>query len=167
MCAMTRFSLAIVAMVALLPDLAHAQTGAGKGRLGVEDRLEIQELYARYALTIDTGDAEGWANTFTPDGVFNNSSRGREALVQFVHDWRANRSGANRRHWYSNLILTPASGGVRGSVYMMLLDVGTRPPAPVNSYLYDDLLVKTQNGWRFQSRVLKSDLPPAAPAPRP
>ncbi len=140
-----------------------------KVRLGFEasqrfaiHRLEIQELYARYAWTIDSGDAEGWANTFTADGVFNNSSRGHDALVQFVHDWRANRKGADRRHWYTNLILTPAAGGARGAVYMMLLDVGTRPPAPVNSYRYDDVLVKTPGGWRFQSRTLKSDLPPAA-----
>ena len=159
---MTRFILALVAFVAGLATVADAQTATSKGRLSVEDRLEIQELYARYALTIDTGDAEGWANTFTPDGVFNNSSRGHDALVQFVHDWRANRNGANRRHWYTNLILTPSANGVRGSIYMMLLDVGTRPPAPVNSYLYDDVLMKTAAGWRFQSRVLKSDLPAAA-----
>jgi hypothetical protein len=87
--------------------------------------------------------------------------------VQFVHDWRANRNGADRRHWYTNMMLAPSAGGAHGSVYMMLLDVGTRPPAPVNSYRYDDVLVKTASGWRFQSRVLKSDLPPAAATRQP
>jgi hypothetical protein len=164
---MKRYLLAVAALVAGLASVLLAQTPGGQPRLTVEDRLEIQELYARYALMIDSGDAEGWANTFTPDGVFNNSSRGHDALVQFVHDWRANRNGANRRHWYNNLILTPTAAGVRASVYMILLDVGTRPPAPVNSYLYDDALVRTAGGWRFQSRVLKSDLPPATPGSRP
>jgi hypothetical protein len=33
-----------------------------------EDRFAIQDLYARYCQTVDQGDAEGWADTFTEDG---------------------------------------------------------------------------------------------------
>ena len=29
----------------------------------------IQALYAAYAHSLDSGDADGWAETFTPDGV--------------------------------------------------------------------------------------------------
>lgn len=127
--------------------------------LSTQDYIDIQQLYARYALLIDTGDAEGWANTFTPDGVFNNSTRGHDALVQFVHDWRDKRNGVNMRHWYTNLVLTPAAGGATGSVYMFLLDVGKKPPAPSASYRYEDVLVKTTSGWRFKTRVLHPDTP--------
>ena len=68
---------------------ANAQSSSATAvALRAQDYIDIQQLYARYALLIDTGDAEGWANTFTPDGVFNNSSKGHDALVQFVHDWR-------------------------------------------------------------------------------
>ena len=92
---------------------ARAQQGAGKTALSTQDYVEIQQLYARYATAIDTGDAAGWASTFTPDGIFNNNTRGHDALVQFVHDWRDKRNGANRRHWNANLVITPSAPTAR------------------------------------------------------
>ena len=62
--------------------LGAGQVGAGM--LTSQDHGEIRQLYARYAHTIDTGEAEGWADTFTADGVFGNA-HGRAALVEFVH----------------------------------------------------------------------------------
>lgn len=97
-----------VAAIVLAAAMAGAQSRTAKMTLTAQDYLEIQQLYARYAMAIDSGDAEGWADTFTSDGVFNNSSRGRTALVQFVHDWRAQRNGAERRHWNSNLQIIPS-----------------------------------------------------------
>ena len=138
--------LAVVTIVG--GGLAVQRLFAAKTVLSTQDYLDIQQLYARYAMTIDSGDAEGWANTFTPDGVFNNSSRGHDALVQFVHDWRDKRNGADRRHWNSNLVLTPTDEGVSGSVYLLLLDTGVRPPVPNMSAVYEDRLVKTPQGWR-------------------
>jgi hypothetical protein len=139
-----------------------AQSPGARAPLSTQDYIDIQQLYARYALLIDSGDAEGWANTFTPEGVFNNSSRGRDALVQFVHTWREKQNGANLRHWYTNLVITPTAEGAHGAIYMMLLDISKRPPAPTASYLYDDALVKTAAGWRFKTRVLHSETPPAS-----
>ena len=76
---------------------AWAQFGGVRSTaLSTQDDIDIQQLYALYAVLIDTGDADGWANTFTPDGVFNNSSQGHDPLVQFVHDWRDKRRGARR-----------------------------------------------------------------------
>lgn len=154
----TRKGLAIVVvMFSLVCGLGVSRVSAARTVLTAQDYIDIQQLYARYAMTIDSGDAEGWANTFTPDGVFNNSSRGHDALVQFVHDWRDKRSGAERRHWNSNLIITPTEDGVAGSVYLLLLDIGVRPPVPNMSAVYEDHLVKTAQGWRFKTRVLHSD----------
>lgn len=151
------FGALVTAIVVTAAGLALAQSLGAQATLSTQDYIEIQQLYARYNLLIDTGDAEGWANTFTPDGVFNNSSRGHDALVQFVHDWRDKRDGANRRHWNSNLVVTPTAGGANGSIYMFLLDISKTPPAPSASYLYEDALVKTALGWRFKTRVLHSD----------
>jgi hypothetical protein len=152
----------LAAIVMTSGGLALAQMRTAKTSVTTQDYVEIQQLYARYATLIDAGDAEGWANTFTPDGVFNNSSRGHDALVQFVHDWRDKRNGAARRHWNSNLVVTPTEQGAAGSIYLLLLDISTRPPVPVSSSVYEDALVKTPQGWRFKSRVLHGD---AAPRP--
>jgi hypothetical protein len=139
-----------------------AQQGAAKRSLMADDYVAIQQLYARYNVAIDTGDAEGWASTFTPDGVFNNSTRGHDALVQFVRDWRDKRNGANRRHWNSNLVITPTADGASGSVYLILLDIGVKPPVAATTGMYEDMLVKTAQGWRFKTRIVHGD-----PAPRP
>ena len=54
-----------------------------------EDRFAVHELVARYNKAIDTGDATGWADTFTEDGVFDGIAglfSGRAELEGFVRD---------------------------------------------------------------------------------
>src|SRR5436190_3233780 len=99
----------------------------GGGKLTTQDYVDIQQLYARYNLAIDTGDGEGWAGTFTADGVFNSSNKGHDGLVQFIKDWREKRDGANRRHLNSNLVLKATQDGASASIYLLLLNVGVRP----------------------------------------
>jgi hypothetical protein len=45
----------------------------------VEDRLEIIDLEAEYSRAWDSGDADGWANIFTPEGVFEITKSGDQA----------------------------------------------------------------------------------------
>src|SRR5215831_5590701 len=135
-----------------------------KGSLTGDDYIEIQQLYARYNHAIDTGDAEGYAATFIPDGVFNTFT-GHDALVGFIHRWRDNMKGGDRRHWNTNLLITPTAEGANGSVYLLLVDVSQRPPAIVAAAMYDDQLVKTPQGWRFKKRATKSEGPAPAAAP--
>lgn len=135
------------------------------GRLTGDDYIEIQQLYARYNNAIDSGDAEGYAATFVPDGTFNTFT-GHDALVGFIHDWREKMGGANQRHWNTNLTITPTADGASGSVYLLLVNVGVRPPAIQAAAKYEDQLVKTANGWRFKKRVTHGEGPaPAAAAP--
>ncbi len=43
-------------------------TGTTATRPSVEDRIAIQDLIARYAWALDTGDVEGVVGCFTPNG---------------------------------------------------------------------------------------------------
>ena len=156
--------LGIAACSAAIIAAATLSYGQRKGSLTGDDYIEIQQLYARYNNAIDTGDAEGYAATFVPDGVFN-TFNGHDALVQFIHDWHDKMGGATRRHWNTNLTITPTPEGAKGSVYLMLVNVGVRPPVIFSAAMYDDELVKTPRGWRFKHRVTKADGPPAAVAP--
>src|SRR5580765_4301507 len=152
--------LAIVLGLAFIGmTVVQAQQSAAK--LTTQDYVDIQQLYARYNLAIDTGDGEGWAGTFTPDGVFNSTNKGHDALVQFIKDWRDKRDGANRRHLNSNMALTPNADGAKGAIYLLLLNVGVRPATIATTGIYEDVLVKTAQGWRFKSRIVHAD-----PAPR-
>jgi hypothetical protein len=129
-----------------------------KSSLTADDYIEIQQLYARYNNAIDSGDAEAYAATFTPDGVFNNFN-GHDALVGFINDWRDKMKGTNRRHWNTNLLINSSPDGASGSVYLLLVDVSVRPPVIGASAKYDDQLVKTPQGWRFKKRVTKGEGP--------
>jgi SnoaL-like domain len=153
------YMLCAVLMFATVPGISDAAP------LTAQDYVEIQQLYAKYNHAIDNGNAEEWADTFTPDGVFNGRFTGREALMGFIKTWRERMNGGSRRHWNSNLMLTGSTDSVAGAVYLMLLDVSTKPASVVSTGVYSDELAKTANGWRFKSRVVKSDAPAAATAP--
>jgi len=142
--------------------LSYAQQR--KSSLTADDYIEIQQLYAQYNMAIDSGDAEGWAATFVPDGSFN-TFNGHDALVGFIHRWKENMNGGNMRHWNTNLAIKGAPEGASGAVYLLLVDVSKRPPAIMSAAKYEDQLVKTAEGWRFKKRVTKGEgPPPAAPA---
>ena len=69
---------------ALALAVAGVGSAAAQQKLTAQDYTEIDQLYARYNFSIDSGDAEGWADTFTPDGVFGGNTEGRAALVEFA-----------------------------------------------------------------------------------
>ena len=150
-----------ILLTALAAGILFAGTCAAAGGLSAQDYFEIQQLYARYNNAIDSGDAEGWAATFTPDGVFN-TFVGHEALVNFVKTWREKLGGATRKHWNNNLQLTGSSKEANGSVYLILVDFSTKPPSIVGTASYTDSLIKTKDGWRFTKRTTKGDTAPAA-----
>ena len=143
---------AVVLVVGAL-GAAGAGQGAG-GSLTAADYIEIQQLYSRYYQTIDAGESEAWADTFTPDGSFNTTVQGREALIASNR-----RGGRNRRmrHLHSNLTITPSGNGANGSVYVVQIDITATPPTVATYSRYDDTLVQTSQGWRFKTRQRSSD----------
>lgn len=151
----------VVVAFAVVGSAAHAAD------LTTQDYIDIEQLYATYNHAIDSGDADAWAATFTPDGTFNTRFTGKEGLMGFIKLWREKMNGANRRHWNSNLRITPSAEGANGTVMLMLLDVGTTPPSIASTGQYTDVLVKTPNGWRFKTRQVKGDAPPPAVPAKP
>jgi hypothetical protein len=137
-----------------------AQQG-GKS-LTAQDLVDIQQLYAKYNWTLDAGDSEGYASTFTPDGVFN-TNVGHDAIVKFADTFHAG-MGAHVRHWNTNLLILPTPEGASGQVYLVLVDFATKPATIATSASYTDQLVKSAQGWRFKKRATKGDAaPPAKP----
>jgi hypothetical protein len=134
----------------------YAQSGSGAA-LTTQDYIDIQQLYARYNWAIDAGDVEGYVALYTPDGSFNTFT-GADGLRTFMK----NRQGGTRRHWNSNLVIAPSPGGASGKVYLILVDVGAKPPTNSSAARYEDQLVKTAGGWRFKKRQTSPD--PAPPA---
>ena len=145
-----------------MSGLAFFATVANAEPMSAQDYFEIQQLYSKYNHAIDSGNAEAYADTFTPDGVFNGNS-GREALVKFVKEtWMGRMNGATRQHWNTNLMLEGDSKKATGSVYLMLVDLSTTPVSVMAMAMYSDELTKTPQGWRFTKRQTNRVGPPAA-----
>ena len=122
------------------------------GKLTTQDYIDIEQNYAKYYHSIDAGDPEGWADTFTDDGNFNGTI-GRAALMES----RRRAGPAKTRHVVSNLVITPTAEGANGSIYVFIVDP-QEVPVKINSYSrYDDTLVKTSKGWRFKTKMRSSD----------
>ncbi|MCY4599994.1 MAG: nuclear transport factor 2 family protein [Acidobacteria bacterium] len=171
-----RRSLAVVALVGLGAGIGYlyAQDRGGPGKLTAQDRLDIQELYWRYAHGHDFRDAELVASAFAEDGVFQVSPTratvGRKEIFESLSAGFAGRGAdSGRRHWQNAWRITPTPEGARGRVYWFALEVGTGDPIdglPVDGHrgpsfrstgYYEDVYVKTAEGWRFKSRTLNWD----------
>src|SRR3954468_15533680 len=156
----------LIALIGVLLCCGTAWVSAQKaGKLTSDDLVEIQQLYARYNWALDSGDAEGYASTFTPDGVFNNNV-GHDAIVKFANTFHTG-IGSHLHHWNTNLMILPTADGASGQVYLVLVDFATKPASIFTSATYSDELVKTAQGWRFKKRATKTDTLPASAPPKP
>ena len=156
--------------------VGRAQTGgltvAAQGAaLTAQDYAEITQLINRYAYGIDTcgGNGFDYANVFTPDGVFidRNSdagfkaggrvlAKGRQALAELVGGGA--RGCKTRLVWtdWSHLMLnheiTATPEGAKGRIY--LVQLGMKGPGTIERHGgYEDVYVKTAEGWRIRSRT--------------
>jgi len=137
---------AVLFLVTSLATPARAQSAAPA--LSGEDYAEILQLYFRYPLVLDSGDAEGYADLFTEDGSFNNFE-GRQALIDFVNG----RQPTTVRHAPMTPIITATPEGASGTVLNFFVDVAQMPAVITRVSQYTDTLVKTPDGWRFRTRV--------------
>jgi uncharacterized protein (TIGR02246 family) len=128
--------------------------------LSTADRLEIEQLYARYAHAFDGGDAEAFAAVFTADGRFTSGAAepivGREALAAFVRRRFAEAPGTS--HHITNVLLEDApEGGASGRAYGLILGTATDGRLQFrNAGLYVDELVREDGAWRIRSRTYAS-----------
>jgi hypothetical protein len=144
---------------------------AQAGKLTALDYQEITQLINRYAYGIDTCANNGYdyANVFTTDGVFidNNSdagygaggkvlAKGRDALATLVGG--GERGCKTKLVWtdWSHLMLnheiTPTAEGAKGRVY--LVQLGMNGPGTVTRHGgYEDIYVRTPEGWRIKQRM--------------
>jgi hypothetical protein len=132
--------------------------------LSLHDRLDISDLYSRYAHSVDAGLYDQWCDCFVTDGqlsvpVNNILVRGREELGAFARAY-FERSAGLERHIMSNVLIQTAPEGVRGSCYLTMLlgGAGRSSPRLTTTGTYSDQLARTSDGWRFVDRVLNVDL---------
>ncbi len=139
-----------------------------KPKVALEDRVEIEELMARYAWALDTGDFEGYAACFTQDGWLEHWPQGRclgrEGLKRATDSLWYDKPDAylGRQHRMSQILMTPETGaedqgdrpGVRIKCFWSILqhDVVTFENRVYGMGTWDTLAVKEADGeWRLKS----------------
>jgi mannose-6-phosphate isomerase-like protein (cupin superfamily)/ketosteroid isomerase-like protein len=134
--------------------------------LAAEDRLDIHDLYSRWCVLLDTGQAEGWSELFTESGLFVFEAmqvrvEGRDALRSFAADIHARERGLTR-HYMHNVLINEDGPAVIGRADIELLDLRAGPDARIiKTANYQDRLERTEDGWRFSERRLYWDTPHA------
>ena len=129
-----------------------------------QDYAEIEQLIARYNQATDFEDLDMYASIFTEDAVWRmqggRETVGREALVNSLAERFATRPAEHeRRHWQNNHVITATPEGATSRVYFVSFEVSYSPPKPALSGHYDDVLVRTSDGWRIKERELTIDRP--------
>ncbi len=171
--------LAAILGVGVLLVVASMRAAPKMTTLTALDYIEIQQLVNRYAFAIDTCSNNGYdyADLYTPDGVFywgvgSRKSVGREQLAEAAGGGkngcqklqRATPDKPLATHTTVNLIIEPSPEGATGKSYLVypgVLGIASDPTHSGHVGGYQDVYVKTANGWRFKSRL--HVFPPAVP----
>jgi len=114
-----------------------------------EDLVEIQQLLARYAVTITQGDIDGLIGVFTPDGTY--SAFGDTYTLQ---DFPTLVAAAPKGLFLTGtpvLHLDHEAGTGTGSQTLCFVEQTTHE---MRIGWYTDTYRKTDNGWRLQTRAM-------------
>jgi SnoaL-like domain len=137
--------------------------------LSVQDYFEIQQLVNRYSYALDTGADNGYAyaDLFAPDGTFGRLS-GRDQLAASARPGGGHYARGPKFvfHYTSNHVIEPSPEGATGKVYVVEIDAGERGKRTAiieDGGHYEDVYVKTPQGWRFKSRTFIKTEPGTPP----
>jgi hypothetical protein len=127
------------------------------------DRALIGDLFARYSHGFDHDDVEQLLSTFTDDGVFdselNGRIEGRRELRTFFESVSREAAHERRRsgqHWVNGTLFTSVTDGeVRASSSFVFLNERSGAPAASIMGEYEDVIVRTPDGWRFANRYIR------------
>jgi hypothetical protein len=161
------------------PVVVERQRTGTPTALTALDYLEIQRLVASYGHALDNGFAQAdngpaYAGLFTPDGVAFRRLKGFEPLAAIA---RAQPHGPKyARHFLMNVTIAPSPEGATGEQYLVVIDppAGGKPGGLFLGGHYEDIYIRTAQGWRYKSRTLftanlgaeaPSPLPPSEPMP--
>jgi len=134
--------------------------------ISYEDQLEIRNLVARYSITTDNADVDGFMNCWVePEdyGGYDSGSFGNMKTWDELREFEAHHVGeggmANgKRHQATNLLIEPISATeVHLTHDLLVLEVADEPRIIATGRYDKSVVVKTAKGWRFKSRKLDVD----------
>ena len=142
-------------------------------KLSADDRLDILDLIARYAHTLDSGDLDGYVANFAPNATLFSQATGRDEIRAMVAAlYKEGRAGPlpNGDVAYRHFAQAVTIDGVDAThakvhSYLLWVNMGKEPPVSAAAEYLDEM-VKLDGHWYFQSRVLHP-LAGRVPGPEP
>jgi len=126
-----------------------------------EDREQIRELYARYAITIDNSRFDEWVNCFTADGTFESPLLGKftgvENLHRFTRQYHESWAGGGVRHMMVNVSFDVQGDTATGTCNLIYFKVHDGKSEYLLTGGYHDTLRKEQGEWRYTHRKVYLD----------
>jgi hypothetical protein len=129
---------------------------AAQSEREMRDRVQIEELMWRYVRALDSGNADAYAATYTPDGQFGtgpNASKGTAALKKLVTDFEE-RVAADKAKGVTRAPMYHMST-VRYEAYYLTVTAaaGTAMPARVAAAGREvDEIVRVKGKWLIKVR---------------
>ncbi|GAA0258836.1 nuclear transport factor 2 family protein [Cryptosporangium japonicum] len=121
--------------------------------LTVEDRLAIADLVNRHGHLTDAGDLDAYRELFTKDVVYDVSDLGYGALhglETVIRTGRALGDANPLAHHVTNVVVTEHADGARA----LSKGLSIATSGAVGSVTYDDVVVRTDEGWRISRRTV-------------
>jgi len=128
----------------------------------ISDRIEIDELLARYARALDYRNFHELDEIFTADATFDagglGSPSGPKAIREMIEGTIGHLDAT--QHLVGKSIIEFAEGGDEAEVrtYLISQHIRESAPGPVKHYFlggeYEDRVVRTPDGWRIAYRRL-------------
>lgn len=143
--------------------------------ISVDDRLEINELLARYNWAIDCDDADAFVETFADDGEFVTKDKvykGHDELrdlMVYLHEKRDGDAARSLYHIVSNVVLERIDDDhIRFVGQLIGPRISSANVHTLQLGWYDDVLTRTAAGWRFgrrHFRIWPDQAPATSPVP--
>jgi len=132
-------------------------------QLTADDRLEIQEVLARYSHCVDRGRWDALLELFTEDCRLDLSQvmglyEGRAGVKQFTEILAP--LGVFMRHLVTNVVIDGDAERVRVEAYVVAVTGSEANPSRTTGF-YEDELVKQSGRWLLHRRRLALDVPKA------
>ncbi|MEU7480406.1 nuclear transport factor 2 family protein [Lentzea sp. NPDC042327] len=128
--------------------------------------IEVQTFYARQMRLLDALDVEGYAQTFTEDGVTDHAHRGekvegRAALIAGASAALPRYKGVAVRHWNDHYLVEEVDENTLNVSYASLV-TRTTLDGQVSfepTFSIEDVLVRIDGQLYTRSRTIHRDLP--------
>lgn len=131
--------------------------------LTTEDRVAINDLLARYAWALDTGDVDAFVSCFTPtaiviEEVFEEPDRweGADGIRALAEHFRNVPNFPGRQHHVSQLLVEGDGSKCSARSFVFVTECRGEPPYILRfAGYYHDQLVKSSDRWLFQQRIIR------------